>query len=167
MTDKNIFRGKDEELEHLTQEMAEIRIAIKEISAAVGRIERHVKRSFGIPSKPKNNKPSSQPKIRRAKKNEEPSITPVEALSLFDKLSTKLSRTNPQLVESELKKMNLPDLKLIAHELGVVFSSKPSKKFLCSGVMGRLNERAMLSRNINFTPSQRENMEGQETKEKT
>jgi hypothetical protein len=42
--------------------------------------------------------------------------------------------------------MSIPDLKLIAHELGVSFSSKPSRKGLHAGIRGRISESVMLSR---------------------
>jgi hypothetical protein len=39
----------------------------------------------------------------------------------------------------------------MAHELGVSFSSKPSRKTYTSGIIGRVNESVMLSRNTNLT----------------
>ncbi len=64
-----------------------------------------------------------------------------------------------QEVENKLQKMLSPDLKLMAYELGVTSSTKASKKALHKGIIGRLNERKMLSKNINVTPSQKEQME--------
>lgn len=153
-----MFRSKEEELQRLTQEIADIKNSIKEISAAVGRIERHVKRSFGVDPKPKRQSKSPGSSKRKKHTKEDATITPEEALSIFDELSSSFGRDNSQEVEKRLHEMIVPDLKLIAHELGVTFSAKPSKNALCSGIIGRLNERAMLSRNVNVTPSQKEQM---------
>jgi hypothetical protein len=158
MTDDNVFKSKEEELQQLTQEITEIKFAIMEISAAVGRIERHVKRSFGIPTKTEGIKPTSPAQKERKPSQEEPSITPEQALAVFDELSGFWDREKPQVVEARLGDLSIPNLKLIAHELGVIFPTRPSKKALYSGIIGRLNERAMLSKNTNVTPSKRENM---------
>ena len=156
MTDDKVFKSKEEELRQLTQELAEIKSAMKEISAAVGRIERHVKRSFEIPTKTEGIKPAS-PAIRERKSpQKEPSITPEQALAIFDELSESWDRENPDAVEARLGNLSIPDLKIMAHELGVTFPTTPSRKALYSGIMGRLNERVMLSKNINVTPSQSE-----------
>ncbi|MFZ9674251.1 MAG: hypothetical protein ACO3A1_08190 [Flavobacteriaceae bacterium] len=159
MTDKDVFRNKEEELQRLTQEIADIKSALKDISMAVGRIERHVKRSFGVPEKPKNPSVSSNSKKETTTPKDLPAITPEEALSLFDEFSLIFRDKGSIEVEKKLKSMNVLELKLMAHELGVTFSSKPSIKALCSGIIGRLNERAMLSRNVNVTPSQKEQMQ--------
>jgi hypothetical protein len=148
---ENVFRNKEEELQRLTQEIAELKSAIKDMASSLTRIERHVKRSFGIP--PKNQ--SSERTLPRQKstvsKKEEPTITAEDALRLFDELSESWGKQDPTIIDSKLQEMTVPNLKLIAHELGLTFKGKPSKKILCSGIMGRLNERSMLSKNINIT----------------
>ena len=165
MTDENVFRSKDEELEKLLREISEIKAAIKDISSAVARIERHVKRSFDIASNPKSAKQGAQPREGRKGTLEKPSITPQQALELFDELSSKWDRSNPQVIEKQLQEIAVADLKLLAHELGIAFKNKPSRKSLCSGIVGRLNERAMLSKNMNISPSQREQMKREREKE--
>jgi hypothetical protein len=47
--------------------------------------------------------------------------------------------------------MPIPDLKVMAHELGVTFRSKPSRKDLSVGIRGRISESVMLSKNVNTT----------------
>lgn len=66
MSEQDFFRSKEEELQRLTQEIAELKSAMKEMSASLSRIERHVKRSFGIPPKtksPEKNKPARKTSI--------------------------------------------------------------------------------------------------------
>ncbi len=158
MTDDDIFRSKEEELQRLVREISEIKSTIKEVLTAVGRIEHHVKRSFGLHAKAESTKPNA-PAKRERKQKEEPSISPQQVLGIFDELSVLWDRERPETVEARLEGMSIPDLKLMAHELGVTFSTTPSKKLLCSGIIGRLNERAMLSKNINMTLSQRERIQ--------
>jgi len=158
MNDQDVFRSKDEELQRLTQEIAGLKSSMKEIALSLSRIERHVKRSFGIP--PKTTKTQAKDKSGRKatqQKREDPTIKPEEALKLFDEFSEDWDADNPALVKNKLQEMALPNLKLMAHELGVTFKSKPSKKKLCEGIMGRLNERAMLSRNVNVTSPLKDN----------
>ena len=162
MSETSAFRSKEEELQRLTQEVVDIKSTLKEISTAVGRIERHVKRSFGVPDKPKRSKkPAGSGRTTRPP-NELPTITPEGALSLFDKLSVTFREEGPQEVEKKLQSMTVPNLKIMAHELGVTFPAKPSKKALFLGITGRLNEREMLSKNVNITPSQKEQMQENE-----
>jgi hypothetical protein len=75
-----------------------------------------------------------------------------EAISTFDGLVRAWKEESPERVESRLQKIGTPDLKLIAHELGLSFTSKPSRKVLTAGIVGRINESIMLSRNTNLTP---------------
>jgi hypothetical protein len=153
MSEQNFFRNKEEELQRLTQEIADLKSTMKDMAASLSRIERHVKRSFGISPKAKpsvKNKPTRNSMVH---KKEEPTITSEKALKLFDEFSENWDTKNPSLIKDKLQEMTLPNLKLMAHELGVTFKSKPSKKTLCEGIMGRLNERAMLSRNVNVTSS--------------
>jgi len=152
MKEDDVFRTKEEELHRLAEEIAGIKSAIKEISAAVDRIERHAKRSFGISPKSGGSRASSRGAEKKLPK-EQPLITPNQALQVFDELSEKWDRERPQEVEDRLQNMPIADLKVIAHELGVTFTTKPSKKSFCNGIIGRLNERNMLSKNINVTPS--------------
>ena len=40
---------------------------------------------------------------------------------------------------------------MIAHEVGLAFASKPSKKLLISRIRSRINESMLLSKNVNVT----------------
>lgn len=159
MSEKNVFRSKEEELQRLTQEIVEIKASIREISAAVVRIERHVRRSFGVPRKAGDKTASPVVKEKKKQSRDKPTISPKRALSIFDELSSSPNPINSQEAESRLQKMTVPDLKLVAQELGVTVATRPSKRALCSGIIGRLKERAMLSKNINASRSQKEQMQ--------
>lgn len=161
MSQDNTFRSKEQELERLTNEIASIKEAINEISAALGKIERHVKRSFGVPPKPNSVSNSRSKKKEPKSSRKEPTITPEEALNIFDGLASHWDGGNQSEVVNKLQEMIVPNLEILAHELGLTFKSKPSRKVLCAGIMGRLNERSMLSKNVNITSPQKEKMGGE------
>lgn len=151
MSEQSFFRNKEEELERLTQEIATLKSTMKEMASSLSRIERHVKRSFGIPPKSKSSVKNEPRENSTVRKKEEPTITPEQALKIFDELSENWDDEKPPIIEQKLQEMTIPNLKLMAHELGITFKGKPSKKTLCVGIIGRLNERAMLSRNVNIS----------------
>lgn len=148
------FRSKEEELERLLKEIEAVKSTVKEIGATVARIERHVKRAFDVPK--------LHPKKASTKKKHEPTngqdstprISAKEARAIFDDLSVLFDESQSDAIEDRLQKMAIPDLRILASELGVTLRSRPSKKSLCSGIIGRLNERKMLSRNVNLTQPQ-------------
>lgn len=146
------FRNRDEELEHLGRQMADIREALREIAGRVNQIERHVKRAFGVSSLPGQATSKGPRRPARDGVQEQPTMSAEEAISAFDGLVGTWKEHSPERVESRLQDIGTPDLKLIAHELGLSFASKPSRKALVSGIVGRINESIMLSRNTNLTP---------------
>jgi hypothetical protein len=143
------FRSRDEELEYLGRQMADIREALREIAGRVNQIERHVKRSFGVSSLPGQAK---EPRRVADGTPERPTMSAEEAISAFDGLVRVWKEQSPDRVESRLQEMGTADLKLLTNELGLSFASKPSRKTLTAGIIGRINESIMLSRNTNLTP---------------
>lgn len=141
MSADNIFRSREEELARLNSELAEIRGILRDATTRLGQIERHVKRAFGVQESAKS-APRPKPKDSST---EEPSISPEEALEIFRQLTDISRAQGSAAVEQRLEEMSIPDLKLMAHELGVSFSSKPSRKNLHTGIRGRISESVMLS----------------------
>ena len=144
------FRSRDEELAHLGRQMADVREALREIAVRMNQIERHVKRSFGVSNLPGQTK-SKGPRRPASGAPEQPTMSADEAISAFGDLVRTWKEQSPERVESRLQELGTPDLKLIAHELGLSFASKPSRKALGAGIVGRINESIMLSRNTNLT----------------
>jgi len=140
MNSDNVFRTREEELARLNSELAEIRGLLRDATTRLGQIERHVKRAFGIKETPKQ--PPARPKEAGG---EQPSISPGEALEQFRELTDLSREKGSTAVEDRLGQMSIPDLKLMAHELGVSFSSRPSRKNLHAGIRGRISESVMLS----------------------
>jgi hypothetical protein len=144
------FRSRDEELEHLGRQMADIREALREIAGRVNQIGRHVKRSFGVSNVPGRAMPKGPRRAADGARGQ-PTMSAEEAMSAFDGLVRTWKEQSPERVESRLQEMGTPDLKLMAHEVGLSFASKPSRKALAAGIVGRINESIMLSRNTNLT----------------
>lgn len=149
MTTSSAFRSKEEELHRLTQEIAATKESLRQMSAAVGRIERHVKRSFGVPAQPRQAKPQAQS-----------AMTPEAAMSAFNHLAEIYKQEGPRKADEKMREISPPDLAAIARQLGIALPSRPSKKVLCEGIARRLTERIMLGQNINITPSQKARMKG-------
>jgi hypothetical protein len=140
MNSESVFRTREEELARLNSELAEIRGLLRDATSRLGQIERHVKRAFGVRESPKQPTPKS-----KEAEGELPSISPEKALEVFRELTDLSRERGSAAVEERLGQTNIPDLKLMAHELGVSFSSKPSRKNLHAGIRGRVSESVMLS----------------------
>ncbi len=160
MSNGSVFRTKEQELERLVQEIEDIKSSVREIGSAVSRIERHVKRAFDVPVRPKGKVSNKKLMETTASRVETPTISAKEARAVFNDLSVLFNDGQRAVAHDKLQNMPVPDLRALAHELGVTFRSRPSRKSLCTGIMGRLNERAMLSKNVNLTRPQAGNDTG-------
>ncbi len=148
MTEEHGFRSPNEELNHLSNEVASVKALLRELSVKISQIERHASRAFGVSPGVGARKNRTQ----FAQKSVTPTtLTPEEALKLFEEFVSLWRSGNAPQVEKSLEEMNIDDMKLMAYELGVTFKSKPSKKTLGSGILRRINEAVMLSKNINIT----------------
>ncbi|MFI5397688.1 MAG: hypothetical protein ACHQ9S_19300 [Candidatus Binatia bacterium] len=149
MSDESTFRTPAEELEQLRQEIAEIKKAMREIAGRLAQIERHARRSLGIPKAGKRT--DSHPDRERPADSHAPTMSREETLKAFENLTSIWRDRGAAEVENRLAQLSAPDLKLMAHELGVPFEKKPSRRGLRGGIMGRIKESVMLSRNTNVT----------------
>jgi len=143
------FRNPEQEVEQLNRQLGEIKEALREISFRVGLIERHVKRAFGIlaaDSGRRTDRPGRAGAMREA-----PSLTEAQAQELFDELRQMRRAESLESVKARLEELGAPDLRLVAQEVGLTFATKPSRKRLVQGILGRLNESRLLSTNLNAT----------------
>jgi hypothetical protein len=142
------FRTPPEELRHLLDELAAVRATLRDIGGRLAQIERHVKRAFNVPPRPTSSA-SSRGSVRAALPP--PTLSPAQALSVFDELAPLLEDRGREAVEERLSTLGLSDLKLIAQELGAPLPRKPSRRALGVAILGRVNESRLLSRNRNVT----------------
>jgi hypothetical protein len=134
----------------IVQELKQTKELMRDISSKMNQIERHVKRAF-LPLQATKRDVGDKAGGKTARIVEKPTITEEEALAIFDELkSLSLSERGNEALE-RLEKMIVPDLRMIAHEVGLTFASKPSKKLLISRIRGRINESILLSKNVNVT----------------
>jgi len=160
MNSEGIFRGPDEELAQLNRELADIRVAMRDLSSRMAQIERHVKRAFRVPTVKQDN--SGQPSQSSSQSS---TMSADEAFALFRELTDVSHQMGNDAVENRLQKLSIPDLKLLAHELGISFPSKPGRLALHKGIRGRISESVMLSRNTNVSGATPESGEsGSESK---
>ncbi len=144
------FRTPVEELVHLQEEISGIRSLIREAIAKLNQIERHVKRAFPE-YKPAKTIPTSKSDAKV--QDEKPTLTRASALELFDTLRQVAQNEGGSAIEKRLSALSLADIRYFSQELGLPSGSKLSRTKLNSGIVGRLNESIMLSRNINISHS--------------
>lgn len=136
-----MFRTPEEEVKELARELRELKEVLREILNKATQIEARARRTFpaAFPKAPESRPPA-------LKLTDPPTISPQEALRLYDDLVLMAKHGNKEEVQRRLETMGLPDLALLARELGVSLGkSKPSRKALLKGVLGRINESMMLS----------------------
>src|SRR3954451_10079660 len=128
------FRSAEEEVQHLNQQLSEVKQLLRDISGRVNQIERHVKRSLGITQR-KTGITRKTERSADGSAGEQPTISPEEVRPIFDELIRTWREQSPQNAQARLQDMSVADLKLIAHELGLSFSSKPSRNSVISGII--------------------------------
>lgn len=137
-----MFRTTEEEIRELVKELRELKDVLREISGKVAQVEARAKRAFPAAF------PKTQPGQRSPapKLTDPPTISPQEALRLYDDLVVMAKQGDKEQAQRRLESMGLADLFLLSRELGVSLGkSKPSRKTLLNGVLGRINESVMLS----------------------
>jgi hypothetical protein len=142
------FRTPAEELRHLLDQITELKTTLRDIAGRVSHIEQHVKRAFRVPKSPGPQRSSAR--LPRPSVSP-PTLSPSQALSVFDELRPLLENHGRDGVEQRLSSLELPDLKIIVQELGAPMPSRPSRKALVAAIIGRVNESRLLSRNRNVT----------------
>ena len=155
--------NKKEKLRRLTGELAVAKKSLREASANVGRIERRIKRLSDAPDTT-----APTPKKRKAKKAArsypKPTITPQEALSMFEGLVTTYRQEGPEQTKKQLQewveKTNSSDRAIVARELHFMLPTRPSKQAMFEGLARRVTQRIILTTNVNVTLSRKEQLAG-------
>jgi hypothetical protein len=147
------FHTPVEELELLQSELAGIRSLLSEITAKLTQIERHVRRAF--PDAKPARTGTAKPRIDNADKDK-PSLVHDTALELFETLRQVAVNEGSGAIEKRLSELNMADVRFLSQELGLPSGSKLSRTKLNAGIVGRLNESILLSRNVNVTQSRSE-----------
>lgn len=137
-----MFRSTDDEIRELAAEIREIKELLRTISSKVSQMESRAKRAF--PSVFPKRAPGA--KVQSPKVTDPPTISPQEALSLFETLLDVARKEGKEVVQHRLEGIVMPDLLLLSQELGVSLGKKkPTRRALQAGIMGRINESLLLS----------------------
>jgi hypothetical protein len=146
MNEENPFNTVGEEVKRLVEEFRKTKEALREVSKRLSQIEVRMQRSF----------PSLMPKKAESRREKgglasaEPTLTPEEAMRVYDDLVELARRNNHQSVRDRLAGLGLADLNLLRQELGASLGKKkPSRKALEESVIGRIRESVLLSRHSN------------------
>jgi hypothetical protein len=135
------FRTPEQEVVRLLEECAELKRALKTISAQVGRMESRVKRAF----------PDVAAQVRERRTtvlgSKTPTLTSQTALAEFDRVVGLVAAGSTQEAERVLEVKSAADLFVMAKELGVSFpKSKPSIRAMREAIFGKVRESILLSR---------------------
>jgi len=148
------FRTPVEELEHLENELAGIRSLLRDATAKLSQIERHVRRAFPD-AKPVRVATADKPRAHGSEENK-PTLVHETALELFETLRHIAENQSGSAVEKRLSELSVVDIRFLSQELGLPSGSKLSRTKLNTGIVGRLNESILLSKNRNVTQSRSE-----------
>ena len=143
------FRTPSEELQHLLNQIGDIKTTLREIAGRVAQIEQHVKRAFGV-TQPAVRQSGATPNARSRPQLPPSSLSGEQAQAIFDELPRLLSTRGREGVEGRLAALEIQDLKLIAQEVGVPLPNKPSRRSLISVIVQRAAESRLLSTNRNL-----------------
>ena len=163
MSKSTVSPGTKVEQQRLARELAAVKASLRETSIVVTRIERRMKCLSDTPGTA-----ASPPKKQKAKKTArsypEPTITPQEALSMFDGLVTTYRQEGPEQTKKQLQewveKTNSSDRAITARELHLMLPTRPSKKAMYKTLARRVTERIILTTNVYSTPSRKEQLAG-------
>ena len=143
---EDIFNTPEQEIKRLAEEIKGLKEAAQDVMRSLSRIETRMQRAF--PSQyPKG---SSSKKERLSIPDKQPTLSPEQALQLYDELVQQAKRDDTHLIKERLASLNVADLSLLRQELGIsIGKKKPSRKALTDLVMSRINESIMLSKHLN------------------
>lgn len=141
------FRSLPEEVARLREEVTAVRGVLKELSTRLSQIERHAKRVL-TPPRPPRTGPSG---AARTRPPQAPTMDAASVLHVFEELTALWRAEGGAPVAARLEALSLPDLRLMAQQLGLSMGSRPAKGGLVSGIVGRINESLLLSSNRNVT----------------
>ena len=138
---------KKAERQRLARELAAAKKSLREMSANVARMERQMKRLSS------NTKARTYP---------EPTITPQEALAMFDGLVTTYRQEGPEQTKKQLQewleKTNSSDRAIVARELHFMSPARPSKQAMYKTLARRVTERIILTENVYANLSRKEQL---------
>ncbi len=151
MKTDDFWGDKVEYIEKLTQEVADLKGVLQDISQQVRRIERRIDLILPERARTKRRKASANGERRSAKT---PTMSEIDARQIIDRLTEKLRADKSiESVQSELRNLTVQHgLTPIARVLGMTNAALPPKTELVMNIITRLRQSVMLSENIRKMP---------------
>lgn len=129
------------QIDHLLDDLFELRTAIREMSQKLARIEAIVKRAFPGAVAPRE----MTAKRDKAAVGDRPTLSEAQALAYFDEVRAIVANSGAESGIRKLDTLSVVDLAFLAKELGVSMGkSKPSRQKLTNEVLGRVRQSLML-----------------------
>ena len=154
---------KKAERQRLARELAAARKSLREMSANVARMERQMKRLSNTPDTAAPT-PKNQKAKKAARSYPQPTITPQEALSMFDGLVTTYRQEGPEQTKKQLQewleKTNSSDRAIVARELHFMSPARPSKQAMFKILARRVTRRIILTEGVYANISRKEQLAG-------
>jgi hypothetical protein len=133
--------NKDTQIEHLLNELYELRVALAEIGRKVSKMDSAVKRAFPNVIAPR----AVAAKRDKITAGDPSTINREEALSFFDQLRDVAAAGGTEAALRKLDSLSIANLAFLAKELGAtVGTKKPSRRVLANEVLGRVRQSIML-----------------------
>lgn len=139
------FRSVPAEVENLLADLREQRIILREMTARLAAIEKHVRRAFQVPKSPpktRGNRSSVTPRVY---------VGAPQLQQLFDELRSLWMRERTDEVQAKLSALSLEDLRALAAEVGSQGGAKTPRSRLVSAIIGKLRESALLGSNLTLS----------------
>lgn len=131
----------DPQIEHLLNELYELRVTLREITQKLSRVEGVVKRAF----------PGAIALREAAVKNDKgsiddpPTFDREQALAYFDEVRDVVAKSDAEGGIGKLVELSIANLSFLAKELGVsVGKKKPSRRNLTNEILGRVRQSLLL-----------------------
>jgi hypothetical protein len=143
--------NKNSQVEHLLNELYELRVTLTDIARKVSRIDGVVKRAFPNTIAPRE----AAAKRDKATLVEPATINREEALSFFDQLRDIAADGGTEAAMRKIDDLSITNLAFLAKELGAtVGKKKPSRRVLANEVLGRVRQSIMLRQHTPVGPSE-------------
>jgi hypothetical protein len=132
---------KESQVEHILNELYELRVSLAEITRKVSRIEKVVKAAYPNAVAPRE----AAVKKDKTATGEKPTMTREEALAYFDRLRDITKGDGTEAGMRSIDSLSIANLIFLAQELGATVSkNKASRRALANEVLGRVRQSIML-----------------------
>jgi hypothetical protein len=133
---------RDQQIDHLLDELYELRVALGDITRKLARVESVVKCVFPNAIAPRE----ATSKRDRSTAGDLPTMNRDQALAFFDQLRDLAAGNGTEAALRKLDELSIANLGFLARELGAAIGKKKqSRRVLANEVLGRVRQSIMLT----------------------